>query len=318
MIRSSAGSSTPPGCLSTASGSPSSTRPRGRRRTRWSTVPSGPGCAPCGCAETSCSSRLPCPRRLVMPAGSDCMRARWNRSRARPGCSAWAAVPARRPSLDTLAVHAWASVSLRSCGASVVRSRLARLGGGRVSLAVADAEGRPVLSADSVTLEVRQEQQAPEAAAGSLFGVDWIPAPDVRTAEITGCVCLGSSEWGTEVNSLEEVTGTETAVLVPVRGLGSDVPSAAREQAARVLGLIQQWLAEERFAGPQLVLVTRGATTGEDVAAAAVWGLVRSAQSEHPGRFVLIDLLGDAPLPLQHVLATDEPQLAVRDGVIRS
>src|ERR1017187_7083616 len=226
--------------------------------------------------------------------------------------------PAGTPSADTLAVHAWAGVSLHACGASVVRARLARLGGGRVSLAVADAEGRPVLSADSVTLEVRQEQQAPDAAAGSLFGVDWIPAPDVRTAEITGCVCLGSSEWGTEVNSLEEVTGTETAVLVPVRGLGSDVPSAAREQAARVLGLIQQWLAEERFAGPQLVLVTRGATTGEDVAAAAVWGLVRSAQSEHPGRFVLIDLLGDAPLPLQHVLATDEPQLAVRDGVIRS
>ena len=225
--------------------------------------------------------------------------------------------PAGTPSADTLAVHAWAGVSLHACGASVVRARLARLGGGRVSLAVADAEGRPVLSADSVTLEVRQEQQAPDAAAGSLFGVDWIPAPDVRTAEITGCVCLGSSEWGTEVNSLEEVTGTETAVLVPVRGLGSDVPSAAREQAARVLGLIQQWLAEERFAGPQLVLVTRGATTGEDVAAAAVWGLVRSAQSEHPGRFVLIDLLGDAPLPLQHVLATDEPQFAVRDGVIR-
>ena len=43
-------------------------------------------------------------------------------------------------------------------------------------------------------------------------------------------------------------------------------------------------------------MVTRGAvsvTAGEsvaDLAGAAVWGLVRSAQSEHPGSLVLVDL----------------------------
>ena len=46
----------------------------------------------------------------------------------------------------------------------------------------------------------------------------------------------------------------------------------------------------------------------------AVWGLVRSAQSEFPGRFLLVDL-DRQELPEQlkdFVLTGDEPQLAVR------
>ena len=66
-----------------------------------------------------------------------------------------------------------------------------------------------------------------------------------------------------------------------------------------VLGVLQEWLAEERFAGCRLVVVTCGAVAaraGEgvrDLVVAAVWGLVRSAQSEHPGRFVLVDVDGE-------------------------
>ncbi|WP_129771476.1 hypothetical protein, partial [Streptomyces sp. L-9-10] len=58
----------------------------------------------------------------------------------------------------------------------------------------------------------------------------------------------------------------------------------------RVLGLLQERLVEERFAGSRFVFVTRGAVGGRDVAAAAVRGLVRSAQSENPGCFGLVDL----------------------------
>src|SRR5258707_498158 len=53
--------------------------------------------------------------------------------------------------------------------------------------------------------------------------------------------------------------------------------------------------------------------------AAAIWGLVRSAQSEHPGRFALIDCDGSeasgAALPAALALGADEPQLALREGV---
>jgi NADPH:quinone reductase-like Zn-dependent oxidoreductase/acyl carrier protein len=67
-----------------------------------------------------------------------------------------------------------------------------------------------------------------------------------------------------------------------------------------------------------LVVLTRGAVTlaGEDVsdlAGAAVWGLARSAQAEHPGRVVLVD--SDGSLDIESVIGCGEPQLAVRDGV---
>ena len=66
--------------------------------------------------------------------------------------------------------------------------------------------------------------------------------------------------------------------------------------AESTLGLLQRWLASERLADTPLVVVTRrGIAVGDeapDLAFAPVWGLVRSAQSEHPGRFVLVDVDG--------------------------
>jgi NAD(P)-dependent dehydrogenase (short-subunit alcohol dehydrogenase family) len=66
----------------------------------------------------------------------------------------------------------------------------------------------------------------------------------------------------------------------------------------------------------RLVVVTRNATTGGDLAGAAVWSLLRSAQTEHPDRFVLVDLDGSeaSHRSLPAVAAVDEPQLAVRGG----
>ncbi|WP_040793158.1 SpnB-like Rossmann fold domain-containing protein, partial [Nocardia paucivorans] len=57
-----------------------------------------------------------------------------------------------------------------------------------------------------------------------------------------------------------------------------------------------------------------------DPVAAAVWGLVRSAQSEHPGRFVLVD--EDAAHPVDavriaEVVRSAEPQVAVRGAELR-
>jgi hypothetical protein len=78
------------------------------------------------------------------------------------------------------------------------------------------------------------------------------------------------------------------------KGRGANVWSATH----RALALVQQWLADERFASSRLVLVTRGAVAAApdedvpDLAAAAVWGLLRAAQAEHPERFVLVDSVG--------------------------
>ncbi|MEI5100448.1 beta-ketoacyl reductase [Streptomyces sp. PmtG] len=97
--------------------------------------------------------------------------------------------------------------------------------------------------------------------------------------------------------------------------------------AARALRLIQEWLADDRLAGAKLALLTRDAVVtapeekpdpeaGPGAAGAGVWGMVRSAQREHPDRFVVVDLDGaDASVAaLPAALATGEPQLAVREG----
>ncbi|MFD7932729.1 beta-ketoacyl synthase N-terminal-like domain-containing protein, partial [Streptomyces sp. NPDC059742] len=119
----------------------------------------------------------------------------------------------------------------------------------------------------------------------------------------------------------------ETVLLSLASDLTAPAPGpAAHAATAHALDLVQGWLADERFAASRLVVLTRGAIAADpdedvtDLAHAAVWGLVRSAQAEHPGRFVLVDLDGEAPSygALPAALATDETQLALRGGTVRA
>ena len=84
---------------------------------------------------------------------------------------------------------------------------------------------------------------------------------------------------------------------IPVRRRGAGGRCTPR--LAQTLELVQGWLGHEELAGSRLVVVTRGrcsvpVTAVTDLAGAAVWGLVRSAQSEQPGRFLLADTDGAA------------------------
>ncbi|WP_442934664.1 type I polyketide synthase, partial [Micromonospora sp. CPCC 205739] len=109
-------------------------------------------------------------------------------------------------------------------------------------------------------------------------------------------------------------------VVLPVPG-GTDA-AAVHDTTRRVLADLQRWLADDRYAATTLLVLTRGAVgrDGEDVtdlAGAAVWGLVRSAQSEHPDRIVL----ADTDVNVEHavalaptLVAAGEPQLLRRDG----
>ncbi|WP_452039144.1 SDR family NAD(P)-dependent oxidoreductase, partial [Amycolatopsis umgeniensis] len=184
----------------------------------------------------------------------------------------------------------WSGVEIHSAGASVCRVKLTRTGQDTLSVVLADATGLPVATVESLVL------RAPSAGAlretDGLYGIDWVrPEP-------------GSGEDdGFEI------------VHVP-RTTGIPVPDAAREATHHVLGLLRA-----HTDPAPLVVVTRNALAvrGEDVdpAHAGVWGLVRSAQSENPGRFVLVDVDGDVDeATLAAVVATEEPQAAVRDGGI--
>ncbi|MFF4484807.1 type I polyketide synthase, partial [Streptomyces sp. NPDC001520] len=101
---------------------------------------------------------------------------------------------------------------------------------------------------------------------------------------------------------------------------------AVHRATAQALSLLQQWLADDRFTNSRLVMLTSGAVAAgtdepvADLTHAAVWGLVRSAESENPGRFVLVDVDGaaDSLRAVPDALASGEPQVAVRDGVLRA
>ncbi|MFJ4465852.1 type I polyketide synthase, partial [Streptomyces sp. NPDC088928] len=230
---------------------------------------------------------------------------------------------------------AWSGVSLHAVGARALRVRVAPDGRGGVTVDLFDEAGVPVAQVESLSLrEMSREQLAVAASATaseSLFGVEWVPAQ--ATSDVVGgtWAVLGDSSLGDGgrvfadvdalVASADELPGVVVLECGPVEG--GSVPDVVRGQLAGVLGVVQRWVAEERLAGSRLVVVTRGGVGvlgGElvDVRVAPVWGLVRVAQSEFPGRFVLADLpVGAGVGELAAGLGCGEPQWAVRDGSVR-
>ncbi|MFJ2502371.1 SDR family NAD(P)-dependent oxidoreductase, partial [Streptomyces sp. NPDC087539] len=229
---------------------------------------------------------------------------------------------------------AWSGVSLHAVGARALRVRIAPDGRGGVTVDLFDEAGLPVASVESLVLrEVSPEQLAVREDADSLFGVEWVSAVGGGSVEADSWAVLGAgggllAEGGRVfadvdalVASADELPGVVVLECVPVEG--GSVPDVVRGQLAGVLGVVQRWAAEERLAGSRLVVVTRGGVGvlgGElvDVRVAPVWGLVRVAQSEFPGRFVLADLpVGAGVEELAAGLGCGEPQWAVRDGSVR-
>ncbi|MFF8104485.1 beta-ketoacyl synthase N-terminal-like domain-containing protein [Streptomyces sp. NPDC016640] len=256
-----------------------------------------------------------------------------------------AALFALHPALLTAALHAvefvrlkdadqgllpfsWSGVSLHASGAARLRVRLVKAGEDTVSIAAVDPAGRPVLSVESLALRPSSAARLLGPAAtdrACLLRLEWVPAETgtERSGAVPGpLVALGEDTFGTgrTITSLSEVTENGTRVLVPVTD-HTDASAAAVHDATRAaLALVQEWLAEPRPAGARLVFVARGAVAArpgdpaDNLAAAAVWGLVRTAESEYPGGFTLVDIEPATVPPLDTVFAVDEPQIAVRDG----
>ncbi|MEV7545612.1 type I polyketide synthase [Streptomyces sp. NPDC089915] len=228
----------------------------------------------------------------------------------------------------------WNGVTLHATGATTLRLQMAPAPDAEdaVTLLLADGAGRPVLSVDSLVLRpVAPEQLA--AAAGTrddaLFRPVWTPV-DPAPAEHPAPVPVPLAPLPLSDADAEDAPVPDTvAVTVPVPA-EEDTPDADRADrpatAARAaLALVQDWLADTRSAHARLLVLTRGAVAtgpqeGADPAQAAVWGLVRTAQSENPGRFLLVDTEPGTPATdpalLGAAAATGEPQLAVRGGAL--
>ncbi len=216
----------------------------------------------------------------------------------------------------------WQGVSLHAAGASRVRVRIAPAAGGAVSVELADGAGLPVLSVQAlvmrpVSLEQLSAAAAPSRRAGDgLLEVAWSPvSSDADDAE-----AMSVRAWqGADIDGYAADGAGADALLWELRSDDSDVVGSVHAATQAMLAVLQTWLARERSA--LLVVLTNGAVglAGEDVtdlAGAAVWGLVRSAQAEHPGRVLLVD--SDGSVDIGSVIGAREPQLVVRSGVVHA
>jgi acyl transferase domain-containing protein/acyl carrier protein len=242
---------------------------------------------------------------------------------------------------------AWSGVRLHARGATSIRVRVAGTATGGMSLELADEQGQPVASADSLVVRPISQEQLDGLGAShrdSLLRLDWIPSPaqipmsngswallgdrasTVADAGVDITLYADLGALGEALASGAPVPGVVLADFAaessPERSAELPPPAAARHVLHGALELMQQWLQDERLAASRLMFVTTravAAQAGEEVsdpAAGALWGLVRSAQSEHPDRFLLVDVDGTeasrAALTAAHV--SGESQVALREG----
>ncbi|REN57238.1 polyketide synthase, partial [Mycobacterium tuberculosis] len=178
----------------------------------------------------------------------------------------------------------------------------APVGRGAVSVELADPQGLPVLSVRQLMVRPVSAAALSRSTAGDrgLLEMIWTPVP------------LEGGDIGDDAVVWE---------LPPHAGAqaGGDVLAAVYRGVHEVLEVLQSWLASD--ATGLGVVVTRGAVGPvdddvTDLAGAAVWGLVRSAQAEHPGRVVLVDTDGSVAVEdaVGFGARSGEPQLVVRRG----
>ncbi|MBH5333910.1 SDR family NAD(P)-dependent oxidoreductase [Streptomyces pactum] len=226
----------------------------------------------------------------------------------------------------------WSGVRLGRTGPTRVRVRIRPAGESALRIDVVDDAGATVVAVDSLALRPMDQAQlesAQQSRRNALFRIDWSPvtagaARQARTAVLGELPAPGErfTDLAAFRQALADGATAPEAVLAEVVPPASadDTARAALAVAGQALDLVQRWLADERTAGTRLVLVTRNAVAvgdeAPDVAHAPVWGLLRSAQSEHPGRFTLVDLDGGDQPEWGALLELDEPQLAVRGGTL--
>ncbi|GAA3464436.1 type I polyketide synthase [Saccharothrix longispora] len=250
-----------------------------------------------------------------------------------------------------LAPFAWQRVAVHAAGASALRVRTTVTGEGATSSTITGVDGRAVASIGAVVsrpVDASRLARLTDRTGDSLFRPVWteVPrqaaatTPPGRTAvlgvdELGLCAGLAAAGW--DVVGHDDVTallagldGGEpvpdavflTGLVEPTRAPVERMADEVRAVLGGTLDVLRSWLDDGRLAGSRLVLLTRGAVPDgrdgvTDLVRAPLWGLVRSAQTENPGRFALLDVdhtaSGDA---LAAALAADEPQLILREHAL--
>lgn len=235
------------------------------------------------------------------------------------------AVEKTQASTETRLPFCWRGVSLHAGGAGRVRARFASAGADAISVDVCDATGLPVLTVRSlVTRPITAEQlRAAVTAAGGAsdqgpLEVVWSPI-SVVSGGANGSAPPAPVSWADFCAGSDGDASVVVWELESAGGQASSVVGSVYAATHTALEVLQSWLGADRAA--TLVVLTHGGVglAGEDIsdlAAAAVWGMARSAQAENPGRIVLIDT--DAAVDASVLAGVGEPQLLVRGGTVHA
>ncbi|MEU5811663.1 type I polyketide synthase [Streptomyces sp. NPDC047718] len=186
---------------------------------------------------------------------------------------------------------------------------------------------RPAAATFAVVGDTAGDADGAHARLAAVLGRAGVPAARYADpAALDEAVAAGRQPMpDTVVVPFMTAAATATATATGTTAVDADrLAQHVRETTHRVLATVQGWLDGGRFTGTRLAVVTRGAVAAHqdneaaDLAHTPVWGLLRAAQTEHPDRFVLVDLddaeASDRALP--GALASDEPELAVRGGAL--
>ncbi|MEU3423882.1 SDR family NAD(P)-dependent oxidoreductase, partial [Streptomyces murinus] len=249
--------------------------------------------------------------------------------------------PAGASAPTPLLPFVWTGVRLHALGAGTLRVRLTRTDDA-VAVSLADPAGQPVLSADGLVMRPVDPRRLAGLGQRSdaLFTVDWTPVPLAADPYAPG-TAVALCHPGTTPTALPHTTahadmdgllkaldaGAAAPELLLLALPGDDAPdpvSATHRLTGWLLETVQRWLADERLARTRLVAVTSGAVATAAqagtpaLAQSAAWGLLRTVQTETPGRCLLLDT-DDAsaallPRAVTTALALAEPQLVLRDG----
>ncbi|WP_432280786.1 tacrolimus type I polyketide synthase FkbC [Streptomyces luomodiensis] len=180
----------------------------------------------------------------------------------------------------------WSGVRFHTTGATTLRVTITQ-GPDGAAVHATDPIGQPVVTVAALTARPVNVDGDAAVVRNSLYGLSWaeLPTPGPGPADAVHIV---------------------SALPEP----GADVLDETYRLTEFVLGELHRVIAEDGPAETTLVVRIDAGPVG-----GAVAGLVRSAQAEHPGRFVLVETGTDTPIEALAAATTlAEPYVRVTDG----
>ena len=182
-----------------------------------------------------------------------------------------------------------------------------------VRLALFAADGRLVAAVDCLTL------REVDRAEASVHGMAWIPMEEPSVSTIEPVVVspllpdrVSPHRWTPDASAWSS-GWTGAIIVVPSEG---QLPQSGRSAVEWVLEQLHQLLQHDI----PVAVVTRQVWSLDDrdelvnMTGAGVWGLVRAAQAEYPGRIVLVDVGRETDLSrVAGVLGGQQPEVAIRE-----